>query len=41
MQAGDDVEDLLYFDLDSLPPVAFEAHRKLIANLKERLRDSE
>jgi len=38
MQAGDDVEDLIYFDLDSLPPVAFEAHRKLIANLKKGLK---
>ena len=38
LQAGDDVEDLVYFDLDSLPPVAFEAHRKLIANLKNELK---
>lgn len=35
LQAGDDVEEIIYFDLDSLPPVAFEAHRKLIANLRK------
>lgn len=37
LQAGDDMEELCYYDLDALPPVAFETHRKLIAKLKEVL----
>lgn len=35
MQAGDDMEEVRFFDLDNLPAVPFETHRKLIAMLKE------
>jgi 8-oxo-dGTP diphosphatase len=37
MKAGDDMEDLKYYDLDSLPPVAFDAHIYLINHLKQQL----
>jgi mutator protein MutT len=37
MKAGDDMEELLYSSLDSLPQVAFEAHLKLINNLRKQL----
>ena len=39
LQAGDDVAEISYFDLGSLPPVAFEAHRKLIANFQKQLKE--
>jgi hypothetical protein len=39
MKAGDDMEDLKYYDLDSLPPVAFDAHIYLINQLKLQLMD--
>ena len=35
LQAGDDMAALQYFDLKDLPEVAFEAHRKLIEELKK------
>ena len=34
MKAGDDMEDLKYYDLDSLPPVAFNAHIYLINKMR-------
>ena len=37
LKAGDDLEELRYYDLDRLPPVAFDTHRKLIAKLLEQL----
>jgi 8-oxo-dGTP diphosphatase len=37
MKAGDDMEELKYYDLDNLPPVAFEAHIYLINQLKLQL----
>ena len=37
MKAGDDMEELKYYDLDSLPPVAFDAHIYLINQLKLQL----
>jgi ADP-ribose pyrophosphatase YjhB (NUDIX family) len=37
MKAGDDMEDLKYYDLDNLPPVAFDAHIYLINQLKLQL----
>jgi len=37
LRAGDDMEELCYYDLDRLPPMAFETHRKLIARLRETL----
>ncbi len=36
-RAADDMEEVAFFDLHSLPHVAFEAHRKLIAALKEQV----
>lgn len=32
-RAGDDAEDVAYFPLNELPPIAFEAHRKVLAGL--------
>jgi len=37
MKAGDDMEKLKYYDLDSLPSVAFDAHIYLINQLKLQL----
>ena len=37
MNAGDDMEELHYYSLDSLPPLAFDAHRKLIDELKKQM----
>jgi len=37
MEAGDDMGELKYYDLDSLPPVAFDAHIYLINQLKQQL----
>jgi len=37
MQAGDDMEDLKYYDLNTLPPVAFDAHIYLINQMKLQL----
>jgi 8-oxo-dGTP diphosphatase len=34
--AGDDAEDVGFFPLDGLPPLAFEAHRKVLAALTAR-----
>jgi hypothetical protein len=31
LKAGDDAEEVRFFPLDDLPPVAFEAHRKVLA----------
>jgi len=38
LRAGDDMEELDWFALDSLPPVAFDAHRRLIDKLQEEVR---
>lgn len=38
LQPGDDMEELRYFGLDRLPAVPFEAHRKLIALLREAVK---
>ncbi len=32
--ANDDLEEVRYYDLDDLPPIAFESHRRLVAKLK-------
>ena len=34
MKAGDDMEELKYYDLDRLPPVAFNAHIYLINKMR-------
>ena len=34
MCAGDDLEEVRFFDLDNLPPLAFESHRRLVAKFK-------
>ena len=36
-RAGDDAEDVRFFPLNALPPIAFEAHRKVLAGLAESL----
>ena len=36
-RAGDDMQELTFYDLDKLPPVAFESHRKLIDVLREEM----
>ncbi|MDD4857256.1 MAG: NUDIX hydrolase [Candidatus Krumholzibacteria bacterium] len=33
MRAGDDAEDVRFFPLGCLPPIAFEAHRKVLGEL--------
>jgi len=33
LQAGDDAQDVGFFDLDDLPPVAFLSHKRLIEKL--------
>jgi 8-oxo-dGTP diphosphatase len=35
-KAGDDAEEVAYFPLDDLPPLAFEAHRKVLGELAAR-----
>jgi 8-oxo-dGTP diphosphatase len=35
--AGDDAEEVGFFPLEDLPPVAFEAHRKVLGELAARL----
>ncbi len=37
VHAGDDMQEIGFFDLDSLPAVAFESHRKLIEVLKKEV----
>jgi 8-oxo-dGTP diphosphatase len=32
-RAGDDADDVRYFPLNELPPIAFEAHRRVLAGL--------
>jgi 8-oxo-dGTP diphosphatase len=34
LSAGDDAEDVRFFDLDTLPQIAFEAHRKVLGLLR-------
>lgn len=34
LNPGDDISELLYFDLDRMPPVAFDSHRRLIDVLR-------
>jgi len=34
LSAGDDAIDARFFDLDSLPGIAFEAHRKVLKKLR-------
>jgi len=41
LTAGDDMEAVQYYHLDSMPPVAFDSHRKLIAKLREQLGNKE
>ena len=36
LRAGDDAEDAAFHPLGTLPPIAFEAHRKVLAALAER-----
>ncbi len=36
LKAGDDAEEVRFFPLDDLPPVAFEAHRKVLALIARR-----
>ena len=38
--AGDDMQALQFFSFDTLPPVAFESHRKLIELFREQLAGS-
>ena len=40
-RAGDDMQTLETFDLDSIPEVAFESHQKLIEELKKQIRNKE
>ncbi len=35
--AGDDADDIGFFELDSPPPIAFEAHRDVLSRLKEEM----
>jgi 8-oxo-dGTP diphosphatase len=35
--AGDDAEEVGFFPLADLPPIAFEAHRKVLGELAERI----
>jgi 8-oxo-dGTP diphosphatase len=37
LEAGDDAEDAAFFSLDRLPDIAFEAHRKVLKDLAEKL----
>jgi ADP-ribose pyrophosphatase YjhB (NUDIX family) len=37
LNPGDDISELLYFDLDRMPPVAFDSHRRLIDILRAQL----
>lgn len=39
MKADDDMEDLKYYDFDSLPPVAFDAHIYLIDKVRDMVND--
>jgi ADP-ribose pyrophosphatase YjhB (NUDIX family) len=36
LQANDDLEEVRYFDLDALPELAFDSHRKLVEQLKKK-----
>jgi NADH pyrophosphatase NudC (nudix superfamily) len=38
LQAGDDMEELFFFDMYNLPQIAFESHRKLIEKLQDQLK---
>jgi len=38
LQAGDDMEELFFYDMYNLPQVAFDSHRKLIGKLQEQLK---
>jgi len=35
--AGDDMQELRYYSFDSLPPIAFESHRRLIELFRQQL----
>lgn len=38
LQAGDDADEVGFFDLDALPgPIAFAAHRRVLARLRQEL----
>jgi 8-oxo-dGTP diphosphatase len=37
LEAGDDAEDAAFFSLGRLPEIAFEAHRKVLKDLAEKL----
>jgi mutator protein MutT len=37
--ADDDLEEVCFFDLDNFPPLAFESHRKLVAEFKKIVAD--
>ncbi len=37
LAAGDDAEEARFFPLDSLPPIAFEAHRKALREIAETI----
>ena len=37
MQADDDLEEVRFFALDDLPPLAFESHQKLVEQLKDKV----
>jgi 8-oxo-dGTP diphosphatase len=42
LQAGDDAEEVGFFDLDDLPgPVAFAAHRRVLRKLRHELEERE
>jgi 8-oxo-dGTP diphosphatase len=36
LDAGDDAEQVAFFQLDNLPEIAFEAHRRVLAELSRR-----
>jgi 8-oxo-dGTP diphosphatase len=40
LQAGDDMDAVRYVDLDKLPPLAFDAHQKLVDELKRQVQDA-
>ena len=39
LRADDDLEEVRFFDLDNFPPLAFESHRKLVAEFKKIVED--
>jgi ADP-ribose pyrophosphatase YjhB (NUDIX family) len=36
--AGDDLEEVQYFDLEQIPKLAFESHRKLVEQLLKHMK---